>query len=257
MSRSDFWSRRRAAVEAEAQVEVRLAQEEEAQAEQAVLAEKSDEEVLQELGLPAPETLEAGDDFSAFLNIAVPERLKRIALRRLWSTNPALANLDGLVDYGEDFTDAATVIENMTTAYQVGKGMTTHVEKMAAEAAAEQAEAEAAEAEADDSEVPDQEPATGDAGDEAGDTDAERVDAVAEDNDPAIAASGGPVGANGADAAETLRLQGARVQPGVELGVEDGYVSEIESKNHYARPRRMRYTFDNNSGGNSVKSTLS
>ena len=255
MSRSDFWSRRRAAVEAEAQVEARLAQEEEAQAEQAVLAEKSDEEVLQELGLPAPETLEAGDDFSAFLNTAVPERLKRIALRRLWSTNPALANLDGLVDYGEDFTDAATVIENMTTAYQVGKGMTTHVEKMAAEAAAEQAaaEAEAAEAEADDSDAPDQQPATGDAGDEAGDTDAEQVDAVAEDNDPAIAASGGPVGAHGADAAETLRLQGARVQP----GVEDGYVSEIESKNHYARPRRMRYTFDNNNGGNSVKSTLS
>ena len=53
-----------------------------------------------------------------------------------------LANLDGLVDYGEDFTDSAPVIENLQTAYQVGKGMLKHVEALAEAEAAKQAEAE-------------------------------------------------------------------------------------------------------------------
>jgi hypothetical protein len=41
-----------------------------------------------------------------------------------------LANLDGLVDYGEDYTDAATVVENLQTVYQVGKGMVTKLEEL-------------------------------------------------------------------------------------------------------------------------------
>jgi hypothetical protein len=60
----------------------------------------------------------------------VPERIRRRALRRLWLSNPVLANLDTLVEYGEDYTDAATVVENLSTAYQVGKGMTRHVLEM-------------------------------------------------------------------------------------------------------------------------------
>ena len=44
-----------------------------------------------------------------------------MALRRLWKVNPVLANVDGLVEYGEDFTDSATVVENLQTTYQVGK----------------------------------------------------------------------------------------------------------------------------------------
>ena len=86
------------------------------------LAEKSDEEILQELGLPDPDSLEDGDDFKRFMASAVPQRLRNRALRKLWLTNPVLANLDELVDYGEDYTDAATVVENLQTAYQVGKG---------------------------------------------------------------------------------------------------------------------------------------
>jgi hypothetical protein len=39
-----------------------------------------------------------------------------------------------LVDYGEDFTDSAMVVENMQTAYQVGKGMLKHVQEMARQA---------------------------------------------------------------------------------------------------------------------------
>jgi len=130
---ADFWSRRKAQVAAEGAAEARAAE----AAQDAALAEKSDAEICEELGLPDPDTLEAGGDFRAFMDKAVPERLRRRALRRLWLSNPALANLDGMVDYGEDFTDSACVIEGMQTAYQVGKGMLAHVQEMARQAEAE------------------------------------------------------------------------------------------------------------------------
>ncbi len=133
-SGSDFWSRRKAAVrEAEDRVETeRVAALEAKQAEQ--LEQKTDDEIIEELGLPDPDNFEEGDDFKAFMSGVVPERLRRRALRRLWTTNPTLANLDGLIDYGEDYTDSATVVENLQTAYQVGKGMLEHLKKIAEEA---------------------------------------------------------------------------------------------------------------------------
>ena len=135
MSRSsDFWSRRKAKVLEEQQEEARAAEAREAIARDAALEEKPDQEVLEELGLPDPDTLQPGDDFKAFMAKAVPDRIRRRALRRLWLSNPALANLDGLLDYGEDFTDSATVVENLQTAYQVGKGMLKHVEELARQA---------------------------------------------------------------------------------------------------------------------------
>ncbi|MCW3780036.1 DUF3306 domain-containing protein [Defluviimonas salinarum] len=133
---SDFWSRRRAAVAAEAEAEVEDARAAEATAEraarEAALAGKSDAEILDALGLADPDTLERGDDFAAFLKEAVPEHLRRRALRRLWRSNPVLANLDGLVDHGEDYTDAATVRPDLRTAYQVGRGMLRHLTALAA-----------------------------------------------------------------------------------------------------------------------------
>ena len=89
--------------------------------------DRSEAEVLRQLDLPDPDSLQPGDDFSVFMKSAVPEAIRRRALRKLWLSNPVLANLDELVDYGEDFTDAATVVENLQTAYQVGKGMLRHV----------------------------------------------------------------------------------------------------------------------------------
>ncbi|MEL6508737.1 MAG: DUF3306 domain-containing protein [Pseudomonadota bacterium] len=137
----NFWSARRQAVEAEAQADeaakVAAVEAEEARA----LEEKSDDEILAELDLPAPESLKAGDDFAKFMAKAVPDRIRRRALRVLWRSNPVLANVDMLVDYGEDFTDGANVIENMQTAYQVGKGMMKHVEEMARQAAEKDAPA--------------------------------------------------------------------------------------------------------------------
>ncbi|UAB90675.1 DUF3306 domain-containing protein [Ruegeria sp. SCSIO 43209] len=139
----DFWSRRKAAVQAETEAEALAAEEQIITTRQAELEEKSDAEILAEFDLPDPDTLEAGDDVSGFMAKAVPDRLRRRALRRLWRLNPVLANVDGLVDYGEDYTDAACVIENIQTAYQVGKGMLAHVEALAAEAEMSEAETEA------------------------------------------------------------------------------------------------------------------
>ena len=144
----DFWSRRREAVRAEAETdeETDLARAE--ARDRAELEEDTDEAILAKLDLPDPDTMEAGDDFSKFMARAVPERLRRRALRKLWLSNPLLANVDGLVDYGEDFTDSAMVVENMQTTYQVGKGMLKHVMEM--ERQREAAENEAAENEAAD-----------------------------------------------------------------------------------------------------------
>lgn len=144
---ADFWSRRKAQVAAEEVAEARASEAEALVAREAEQAEKTDVEMCEELGLPDPDTLGAGDDFSAFMAKAVPERLRRRALRRLWLSNPALANLDGMLEYGEDFTDRACVIEGMQTAYQVGKGMLAHVQEMARQA---EVEANAAETVGDD-----------------------------------------------------------------------------------------------------------
>lgn len=130
-SAPDFWSRRRAAVaseEAAREAEARAIEEARIAAElEAARAEMPEEAILAELGLPDPDTLKPGDDFSAFLAKAVPEAIRRRALRKLWTSNPVLANLDGLVDHGEDFTDSATVQAGMKTAYEVGRGLKEHV----------------------------------------------------------------------------------------------------------------------------------
>ena len=147
---SDFWANRRAAVAREEKAEqVALDAQRQLEAEEAI-ADKSDEELLEELGLPDPAHMDAESDFKAFLKETVPARLRTRALRQLWRVNPVLANLDGLIDYGEDYTDAATVIENLQTTYQVGKGMFAHVEEMARQAEAEEAEENAPAEPADD-----------------------------------------------------------------------------------------------------------
>lgn len=171
MSGRDFWSRRRAAVAQEARaVETAETLVAEREAE-AARAEISDDELLAEAKLPAPEELDSPEAVREFLASALPQRLKTRALRRLWRLNPVLANLDGLVDYGGDFTDSATVVENMQTAYQVGKGMLSHIEELARQA---EAKTEVAEVEADPEEIEEEVPL------DAADTDETVVDLVAD-----------------------------------------------------------------------------
>lgn len=117
------WANRKAAVQAEAEA---LAKDEQAAviAEQhAALAEQSEEEVLAELDLPNPDDLQAGDDFSAFMKSTVPAALRNRALRKLWTSDPILANVDMLVDYGDDFTGKNDPVGLIKTIYRVGKGM--------------------------------------------------------------------------------------------------------------------------------------
>lgn len=156
---SDFWSRRRAAVQAEAEAETAALRAAEAEAAEAACesaaAEKTDEEILAELGLPDPDAMGQGDDFAAFLNAVVPERIRRRALRRLWRSNPVLANLDGLVDHGEDYSDSAMVLPGMQSAYQVGRGMLRHVMAQTQPQGTEEGRAEAVVAIAADEDLED------------------------------------------------------------------------------------------------------
>ena len=130
-----FWTRRRARVAAEQEAEARARLDAAAAAEdarrQAAQSQKSDAEILAELDLPDPAELLPGQDIAAFMHKAVPEHLRRAALRRLWRLNPRLAVLDGLNDYDTDFTNAATDAPGVKTAYRVGKGLLRHVEALA------------------------------------------------------------------------------------------------------------------------------
>ncbi|MCF6305884.1 MAG: DUF3306 domain-containing protein [Rhodobacteraceae bacterium] len=117
------WSRRRAAVEAEAKAVEQAEADEILAKQQAELAEKTEAEVLAELDLPNPDRMQKGDDFSAFMKSTVPEALRNRALRKLWLSDPVLANVDMLVDYGEDFTGKGDVLGAIKTVYRVGKGM--------------------------------------------------------------------------------------------------------------------------------------
>lgn len=128
---SDFWAKRKASVAAEARAEEAHQAARQRMAEEAKIAEKTDEELLEEHGFCAPEDIQDSEQVRAFLKAALPQRLKTRALRRLWGLNPVLANIDGLVDYGEDFTDSAMVVENLQTVYQVGKGMMSKLEDLA------------------------------------------------------------------------------------------------------------------------------
>jgi hypothetical protein len=131
MTESDFWYRRKARVRAEEAEAEAARTRAEAEAAQAKAAERTDAELCADLDLPDPDMLGPGDDVRAFMAEAVPDRLRRRALRQLWRTNPTLANLDALVDYGEDYTDAARVVADLQTAYQVGRGIVREITEVA------------------------------------------------------------------------------------------------------------------------------
>ena len=81
-----------------------------------------EEEAIDESTLADPETLNAGDDFTAYLGKGISSGLRRRALRRLWTTNPVLANLDGLNDYDDDYTAIGPPGGLLKTAYKAGRG---------------------------------------------------------------------------------------------------------------------------------------
>lgn len=124
------WSRRRAAVAAEAAADQLAAEDAVVAKQHEALAEKTDVEILEELGLPDPDVMVQGDDFKAFLAKTVPAHLRKRALRTLWRSNPVLACVDGLNDYDDDYLTGSIGQGPISTTYQVGKGMLSHLLEM-------------------------------------------------------------------------------------------------------------------------------
>ena len=124
------WSRRKAAVAAEAVAEERAVEDSVIAEQHDALAEKTDVEILEELGLPDPDAMVRGDDFKAFLSKTVPAHLRKRALRKLWRSNPVLACVDGLNDYDDDYLTGSYGQGPISTTYQVGKGMLSHLLEM-------------------------------------------------------------------------------------------------------------------------------
>lgn len=73
--------------------------------------------------LPDIETLDKDSDFTPFLGAGVPDELRRLALRKLWASDPVLANLDGLNDYDEDFSTVGMIARTVATLFKPGEGM--------------------------------------------------------------------------------------------------------------------------------------
>ncbi|MBW4935416.1 DUF3306 domain-containing protein [Marinobacter sp. F4206] len=125
-SRLQRWSRQKAEARKEAEVAPPSPTEPEPSREAQELAINEtlpEHEILEKYSLPAPDTIVLGTDITGFMGKEIPEFLRRKALRALWKSNPVLAVLDGLNDYDEDFTDAATAGNVVQTLYKVGQGL--------------------------------------------------------------------------------------------------------------------------------------
>ena len=73
--------------------------------------------------LPDIDSLDERSDFSVFMQNGIPEELRTRALQRLWRLDPSFGHIDGLLEYGEDFTGTGLAAEAVNTIYKVGKGM--------------------------------------------------------------------------------------------------------------------------------------
>jgi hypothetical protein len=151
----------------------------------------TDAKLLEKYDLPDPEAVTEESGLEQFLNgKGLPGRVRQMALRRLWRLNPLFGVVDDMVEYGEDYTDAATVVEGMKTAYTVGKGYKKDdVEPEEAEALEDDSEAQEGDAEAKEG---DAETKEGDAEAKEGEKDSqqdenERADGSANQSDQANA----------------------------------------------------------------------
>ena len=85
--------------------------------------------------LPSIETLGRDSDYTPFMRPDVPDGLRNAALRKLWTSDPIYANLDGLVDYAEDFGAAFALGGAVATVYRVLEGMPDPAEEKTPQAA--------------------------------------------------------------------------------------------------------------------------
>ena len=77
------------------------------------------------------DALDKDSDLSVFLRDGVPDLLRKAALQKVWRSSPVFANLDELVDYGEDFGRKDLIMESFTSAWQAGRGYLKEIEDAA------------------------------------------------------------------------------------------------------------------------------
>lgn len=66
------------------------------------------------------EELTYESDFSLFMKTGVPLALRNAAMRKLWTSNPILANVDGLAEYDDNYADPALNV--FKSAWEAGRG---------------------------------------------------------------------------------------------------------------------------------------
>lgn len=72
--------------------------------------------------LPSIDTLDKDSDFTPFMDKGVPEELRRLALRKLWSANSTFDVVDPFNVYMDDFTVFEAIDVAKDTIYKVGLG---------------------------------------------------------------------------------------------------------------------------------------
>jgi hypothetical protein len=82
--------------------------------------------------LPDIASLDASSDYTVFMRPGVPAHLRTLALRKLWRSDPVFSKLDGLVEYGEDYTIPSWPKGAIKTAYRIGRGFMSELEKLGA-----------------------------------------------------------------------------------------------------------------------------
>ncbi len=68
------------------------------------------------------DALDRHSDLSTFLKKGVPVLLRQRAMAALWRSDPLYANLDGMVDYGEDYGRKELLMPALKSAWVAGRG---------------------------------------------------------------------------------------------------------------------------------------
>jgi hypothetical protein len=111
MSEDSFltrWSRRKAAAKAEPAVEPAREEEGPAEAQPQPAPEQPAEEVDLSF-LPPLEEITAATDITGFFKAGVPEALRTAALRKVWTSDPAIRDFVGLSENAWDFNDPTAI----------------------------------------------------------------------------------------------------------------------------------------------------
>jgi hypothetical protein len=115
MSEDSFltrWSRRKAAAKAEQVTEPIAEPAREGEPPADVQAEPAPEQPAEEVDLsllPPLEEITSATDITGFLKAGVPEALRTAALRKVWTSDPAIRDFIGLSENAWDFNDPAGI----------------------------------------------------------------------------------------------------------------------------------------------------